>query len=141
MRFGEKVRLLRKRYELSQEEFGIRIGVKVRSVSYYENEDRIPDDIVLDKIADLFNVTVAFLKDDSLDVETTKEEQFIQDAKAKYGSKGAREAKQTIERVRGLMAGGEVDEGSRDAFFAVMQEIYFDSKERAKKYGVKKEVE
>ena len=135
MNFSEKVRVLRKRVELTQEEFGERIGVKVRSVAYYENDGRYPDDEVLERIAGLFNVTVDFLKDDTQSVMPTKEELFIMDAKDKYGYNGASEAKQTIQKIKGLMAGGNLDEASKDAFFDVMQEIYFDSKERAKKYG------
>ena len=137
MNFSEKVRVLRKRCELTQEEFGERIGVKVRSVAYYENDGRHPDDEVLERIADLFDVTVDFLKDDTQSVMLTKEELFIMDAKDKYGYKGASEAKQTIQKVKGLMAGGDLDDTSKNAFFEVMQEIYFDAKERAKKYGQK----
>ena len=135
MNFSEKVRVLRKRSGLTQEEFGERIGVKVRSVAYYESDNRYPDDEVMGKIADLFDVTVDFLKDDAKAVTPTKEEQFIMDAKDKYGYKGANEAKLAIQKIKGLMAGGELDDTSKDAFFEVMQEIYFDSKERAKKYG------
>ena len=135
MNFSEKVRVLRKRVGLTQEEFGERIGVKVRSVAYYESDDRYPDDEVLEKIADLFDVTVDFLKDDTRTVTPTKEELFIMDAKDKYGFKGASEAKQAIQKIKGLMAGGDLDDTSKDAFFEVMQEIYFDSKERAKIYG------
>jgi transcriptional regulator with XRE-family HTH domain len=137
MEFNEKVKVLRKRKELSQEEFGKLIGVKVRSVAYYESGGRYPEDEVFERIAKLFGVTVDFLKDDAQSVEYTKEELFIMEAKDKYGCKGASEAKQAIDRVKGLMAGGDLDEGSKDAFFEVMQEIYFDSKERAKKYGAR----
>jgi len=135
MKFSEKVKVLRNRKELLQEELGKLIGVKVRSVAYYESGGRYPEDEVLERMAKLFGVTVDFLKDDSQSVEYSKEELFIMEAKDKYGCKGAREAKQAIDKVKGLMAGGDLDENSKDAFFEVMQEIYFDSKERAKKYG------
>jgi transcriptional regulator with XRE-family HTH domain len=135
MNFSEKVRLLRKRAGLTQEEFGERIGVKVRSVAYYENDGRCPEFEVLKKMADLFDVTVDFLTDDNQAVNPTQEELFIQETRSKYGHKGESEAKQTISKIKGLMAGGNLDEDSRDAFYSVMQEIYFDSKERAKKYG------
>ena len=90
-------------------------------------------------IAKALNVTVDFLLDDSQDVEFTKEEVFIGEAKSKYGSKGATEAAKTISRVRALMAGGELNENDKDAFFEVMQEIYFDSKKNAKKYSRNKD--
>lgn len=138
MEYSEKIKILRKRKGLSQEAFGKLIGVKIRSVAYYESRGRYPEDEVFEKMADLFDVTVELLKDDKQSVEYTKEEIFIMDAKAQYGSKGAKEAKKTIDNVRGLLAGGELNDKSKDAFFEVMQEIYFDSKERAKKYGKKK---
>lgn len=134
-KFSEKVKVLRKRKGLSQEAFGELIGVRIRSVAYYESNGRYPEDTVLEKMAEVFNVTVDFLKDDTQSVAHTKEECFIMEAKSKYGSKGAAEAKKTIEKVKGLMAGGDLDDTSKDAFFEVMQEIYLDSKERAKKYG------
>jgi transcriptional regulator with XRE-family HTH domain len=137
MKFSEKVKVLRNRKGLSQEALGELIGVKVRSIAYYESEGRYPEDEVLSKMAKVFNVTVDFLKDDTQHVAHTKEECFIMEAKSKYGSMGAAEAKKTIEKVKGLMAGGDLDDTSKDAFFEVMQEIYFDSKERAKKYGQK----
>ena len=135
MKFSEKVKVLRKRKGLSQEAFGKLIGVKVRSVAYYESGGRYPEDEVFERMAGVFNVTVDFLKDDTQPVAPTKEECFIMKARSKYGAKGAAEAKKTIEKVKGLMAGGDLDENSKDAFFGVMQEIYLDSKERAKKYG------
>lgn len=138
MKLGQKVKILRKRKGLSQEELGELIGVKIRSVAYYESDGRYPEDEVFEKMAEVFGVSIDFLKDDSKSVEYTKEELFIMEAKDKYGYKGASEAKKTIERVKGLMAGGDLDENSKDAFFEVMQEIYFDSKERAKKYGKKR---
>lgn len=135
MKFGEKVRILRKRAGWTREELGERIGVKVRSVAYYENDNRYPEYAVLAKMADLFDVTVGFFSDDTQSVTPTKEELFIKEAKDKYGHKGASEAKNALTKIKGLMAGGDLDEDSKDAFYEVMQEIYFDSKERAKKYG------
>jgi transcriptional regulator with XRE-family HTH domain len=137
MNFSEKVKILRNRNGLSQEDFGKLIGVKVRSVAYYESGGRYPEDEVFERMAKVFNVSVDFLKDDAQSIEYTKEELFIMEAKDKYGYKGASEAKQAIDKVKGLMAGGDLDENSKDSFFEVMQEIYFDSKERAKKYGVR----
>jgi len=137
MNFSEKVKILRNRKRLSKEALGKLIGVKVRSVAYYESGGRYPEDEVFEKMAKVFDVSVDFLKDDTQSVEYTKEELFIMEAKNKYGYKGASEAKQAIDKVKGLMAGGDIDENSKDAFFEVMQEIYFDSKARAKKYGAR----
>ncbi len=135
MKLSEKIVILRKRRGLTQEQLGGMAGVKKRAIIYYENDQRTPSNEVLAGIAEALNVTVDFLLDDFQDVEFTKEEIFISEAKSKYGSKGAAEAANTISRVRALMAGGELNENDKDAFFEVMQEIYFDSKDKAKKYG------
>ena len=137
MKLAEKMIILRNRKGLTQEQLGEFAGVKKRSIIYYETGQRMPNDEILSGIAKGLDVTSEFLLDDSQGVELTKEEIFINDAKEKYGSKGALEASKTISRIKSLMAGGELDENDKDAFFDVMQEIYFDAKERAKKYGKK----
>lgn len=135
MKLNEKISILRNRKGLTQEQLGAFAGVKKRAIVYYENGQRTPSDEILSGIAKGLDITIEFLLDDSQDIEFTKEEIFINEAKIKYGTKGAAEAAKTINRIKALMAGGELDNGDKDAFFDVMQEIYFDSKERAKKYG------
>ena len=135
MKLSEKIITLRKRYGLTQEQLGEIAGVKKRAIIYYENDQRTPNDDILSGIAKALDVTPEFLLDDSKDIEFTKEEVFINQARDSYGSKGASEAAKTVGRVKALMAGGELNDTDKDAFFEVMQEIYFDSKEKAKKYG------
>lgn len=139
MKLSEKMVALRKRQGLTQEQLGEIAGVKKRAIIYYENDQRTPSNEILVGISKALEVSPDFLLDDSQDIEFTKEEIFINKARETYGSKGASEASKTIGRVRALMAGGELYESDKDAFFEVMQEIYFDSKERAKKYGKKKD--
>ena len=55
-----------------------------------------------------------------------------------YGLHGKKQAEQILKQAQGLFAGGELDEEDRDAFFRAMTDIYFDAKERAKKYTPKK---
>lgn len=139
MEICEKIRILRKRKAYSQTELGELAGIKLRTVIYYESGQRIPkEENILKGLASALDTTVEFLTDDNQSIEYTNEELFIMKAREKYGSKGASDAKKTIEQVRGLMAGGELDNEDKEAFFIVMQDIYFDSKKRAKKYGRKK---
>lgn len=135
MKLSKKMVALRKRQGLTQEQLGEIAGVKKRAIIYYENDQRIPSDEVLAGIATALEVTTDFLLDESQNIEFTKEEIFINKARETYGAKGASEAAKTIGRVRALMAGGELNENDKDSFFEVMQEIYFDSKGKAKKYG------
>ncbi len=135
MKLSEKMVILRNRKELTQAELGELAGVKKRSIIYYENDQRMPNDEILLGIAKGLDVSPEFLLDDSQSIELTKEEIFIKEAKDKFGSKGALEAGKTIKQIKALMSGGELDENDKEAFFQVMQEIYFDSSEKAKKFG------
>lgn len=51
----------------------------------------------------------------------------------KFGSKWTSEVTKTINRIKPLMAGDELDD---DAFLHEIQEIHFDSKEYEKKFGL-----
>ncbi len=55
---GEKIKSLRKKYKLTQAEFGEKIGVTKSTVATYENDSRLPSYSVLVKIADVFGVSI-----------------------------------------------------------------------------------
>ena len=106
---------------------------------YYENGQRFPREAgLIDKIAAFFNVSSDFLTDDSESIAMTKEEIFLEEAKAEDKLRGKSEAKKFIETTKCLFAGGELSEEDKDALFEVLTEIYFDSKKKAKKYGARK---
>ena len=139
MQFGEKIRLLRKRAGISQKDFAEQLGITRRALVYYENGQRFPREAeLIDKIAGFFNVSSDFLTDDSESIAMTKEEIFLEEAKAEDKLRGKSEAKKFIETTKCLFAGGELSEEDKDALFEVLTEIYFDSKKKAKKYGVRK---
>lgn len=61
MNFSDTLKYLRKRANMSQEELGLKIGVKKSTVSMYERGDRKPSYEVLEAIADCFNVDMDYL--------------------------------------------------------------------------------
>lgn len=63
MNFGEKLRLLRTGYKITQQQLAERLGVAKSVVSYYESGDRFPSFDVLVKIARTFHVTTDYLLD------------------------------------------------------------------------------
>lgn len=61
MNLGSRIKYLRTRKGMTQEELGKIIGVSKVSVSGYENNTRQPDNQALVKIADYFGVTTDYL--------------------------------------------------------------------------------
>ncbi|MCL6516590.1 helix-turn-helix transcriptional regulator [Alicyclobacillus sp.] len=59
--FPDRLRQLRNERKWSQEELGRRINVTKVSVSGYENGNRMPDTDTLQKIADVFGVSIDYL--------------------------------------------------------------------------------
>lgn len=58
---GEKLRTLRKKRNLTQEDLGNIFGLSASTIGMYEQNRRIPDLYTLEKIADFFNVPVDYL--------------------------------------------------------------------------------
>jgi len=124
MQFGEKIRLLRKRAGISQKDFAEQLGITRRALVYYENGERFPREAeLIDKIAGFFNVSSDFLTDDSESIAMTKEELFLEEAKAEDKLRGKSEAKKFIETTKCLFAGGELSEEDKDALFEVLTEM------------------
>lgn len=138
MNFGNKIKHLRKKAGLSQEDLAAKLGVSQKSICNYENNSRFPKgQKVIKGLADIFNVTVDYLISDTDDT-TSKENLFISSAKDEFGYKGKNEAEMLIERTAAVLAGGELSEEDKDAFFQSITQLYFDAKNKArKKYGKK----
>ena len=131
MKFGEKVKELRAKKELSQPALAKLLGVSTRTIAAYESCTSYPRrKEMYDKLAEIFDVSVDYLR--------TENEEFITDAKERFGSRGEAQAKSILEQTQQLFAGGSLSEDDEIAFLREMQRIYLDSKERAKKYTPKK---
>lgn len=81
MNFSKRLKELREKKGLSQEELADKLGIPRTSVSHYEtSDDRIPRQKRLNDIADFFGVSVDYLigraKTEKLN---KKEEEFIKD--------------------------------------------------------------
>lgn len=59
--FGEKLRALRTRANLSQDQLACRLAVTKGMISSYETGMRMPSYVVLEKIARIFNVSTDYL--------------------------------------------------------------------------------
>lgn len=62
---GQKLRLLREKAEMTQKEMANLISVNRVSYTQYENDKRTPPPDTLKKLANIFNVSVDYLLDNS----------------------------------------------------------------------------
>ncbi len=131
MTFGEKVRAKRKQLGLTQEELSQRINVSRRIVTSYEADKSRPRGVAAYKrLAVALDVNVNHLLND--------DEAFIESAGEQFGSRGRAEAKQLVDQLTGLFAGGEMAEADMDALMFSVQEAYVFAKNNNKKYTPKK---
>lgn len=64
MTFGERLRELRKSRHMTQKELGKALFISERVISYYEQNERFPNDtMTLIRIAEFFDVSVDYLFD------------------------------------------------------------------------------
>ena len=131
MKFGEKVKKLRKRMKLTQPELGQKIGVSGRSIASYEAGTSYP------RTARTYEALAAVLGVDVDDLRT-ENEIFLEDVGQQYGSRGQRQAMAILAEARQLFAGGDLSEEDKLEFVTEMQQLFLDSKERSKKFTPKR---
>lgn len=139
--FAEKVKDARAVLEYSQVQLGEMCGVSARTIQAYEIGEKKPRQSNMLKLAKALKVSVRFLSDDEceqplLDIE---KDGYIEEARAMYGARGARDVNALLEDNSALFAGGELSQEQKDAFFEAVMRAYITSKEEAKKtFGHKK---
>lgn len=130
MLFSEKLKQLRKNAGMSQSALANELGVTLRTVQYYEAGERYPQTAqITNKICEIFKISNTYLM--------SEQDEFIMEATEKYGTNGKNKANAIITETSGLFAGGDLDDEDKDLFFKAITDIYFQSKERAKKYASK----
>ena len=131
MRFGEKLRKFRTEKGMTQAELAKEAGLGLNTISNYESGRTYPQNReVYTTLANILGVNPDNLHNENDD--------FITEAAAQYGSRGARQAKELLDEVTGLFAGGELaDEDMREMVDAI-QEAYLIAKKNNKKYTPKK---
>ena len=131
MKFGEKVKKLRKEKKLTQSELGAKIGVSGRSVAAYEEGASYPRyQKTYADLAAVLGVDENYLR--------TEDEVFMEEVGQLYGSRGQRQADAILAEARQLFAGGELSEEDQLSFLLEMQELYLDAKRRAQKLTPRK---
>ncbi len=131
MKFGDKIKNLRVEKKLSQQSLGELIGVSYRTIQNYESGVSYPKSHeVYAKLADALGCDENYIK--------TEDEDFITSASVQYGKRGESQAQQILAQTAAMFAGGELTDEDKLAFMHEIQSLYFDSKDRAKKFTPKK---
>lgn len=128
MKFGAKLKKKRREAELTQAELASKIGVTFRTIINYENNNIYPRNReIYQKLADVFDVDVNYF--------LTEDEEFVTEAKEKYGTNGMTQAQQILAQATALFAGGEMSEDDKDYLVRALQDAYWTAKENNKKFG------
>jgi len=61
--FGQKLKMLREKENLTQEQFAQKFGLLKSSISMYENNVRLPSVEIIKDFANYFNVSIDYLLD------------------------------------------------------------------------------
>jgi transcriptional regulator with XRE-family HTH domain len=131
MLFGDKIKELRTSAGMSQQELANKAGLSLRSIQNYESNQRYPKDVeILNKLCKALNTTIEELM--------KEEDNFIQEASEKYGTRGKKDAQKLVDEIGGLFAGGELNEEDKDKVFRAITEMYWRAKDNNKKYTPKK---
>lgn len=128
MNFGAKLKAQRVSRGLTQDELAEAIGVSRRTLCYYEQGGTYPKNrSIYTKLAAFFGLDVNYF--------LTEDEEFLAESAIRYGRRGLSQAEAVLAQASALFAGGELSDEDKLAFIREIQELYFDSKERAKKFG------
>lgn len=126
MKFGEKVRALRKEMKKTQEEVAKELNIALRTYKNYELCQTYPKKReVYYTLAEYFGVNVNYL--------FTEDEAFIIEVKDTYGPQGMSQAQKLIQEVSSLFSGGKLEEEERDMVMRAIQDIYWEAKEENKR--------
>ena len=118
MSFSIKLKELRLRNNLTQEQLARKLDITTRTVLMYEKGKNYPSVESLTKIANFFKVSISFLMNDQNEVQ------------AQWGKRERPGAKQLIEEISDLFSGGELSEAEKDAVMEAVQEAYWTAKKK-----------
>lgn len=130
MDFKDRLRDLRKKKKLTQSQAAEYLDVSVRTYKNYELGNCLPRyRKIYEQLADLYDVDINYL---------LVEDDFLLEVKDKYGYRGLKQAKELLNRMSALFAGGELSESDKDVVIKQMKEIFHDAKKENVKFSSKK---
>jgi transcriptional regulator with XRE-family HTH domain len=135
---GDKLKALRLSKKMTLTALARASGLSDRAIRYIENNERQPSVDAIKKLSAALEVGTDYFMDDAAFAEESDTETFLAQAKEKYGSRGKAQAASILNQAASLYAGEELSEEDKKMFRNEMMAIFWDSKERAKKFTPKK---
>ena len=130
--FGNNLKLLRMQNSWTQTELAKLLNVAKGTVSNWENENRFPDKDTLNKIADVFNVSIDYL--------LGRTDENTSTIVAPVTKKDIKDHNNFMEDAKALFMNGELAEEDKEQIFKDISDLFWESKKINKeKYGRKKE--
>ncbi|MBQ7486933.1 MAG: helix-turn-helix transcriptional regulator [Clostridia bacterium] len=134
---GDKVKALRLSRKMTIASLARASGLSDRAIRYIENNERTPGAGAVQQLADALEVRTDIFMDPEIFEQTLHKEEFLQQAKEKYGSRGMAQARHLVEQAHALYAGGELSDADRAVFRQEMEAIFWDSQQEAQKFTPK----
>lgn len=132
MKFAEKVKELRTKKGLSQQQLADAIGVSRRTIINYESGIYPRDRNQFKRLAEVLETNEDYL--------LTESEQFEAEAYMRYGARGKKQTQALTDELASLFAaGGELEEEDMKAMIDALQEAFWIAKLENRKYGRRKE--
>ena len=135
---GDKLKALRLSKKITLAALSRSSGLSDRAIRYIENNERQPGIDAIKKLSAALDVSTSYFMDDDLFQQEVDKEEVLAEAKEKYGSRGKAQAERIYQQTQALFAGGQLSEEDRSAFRDLMIDLFFETKEEAKKYTPKK---
>ncbi len=130
MKFNERLKELREKNQLTQEQLARKSDVSSRMIQRYEYGKSRPRLDAAEKIASALGVTTDELLGNS--------GRFESKATEKYGTRVAKQAHELADELSDLFTGGELAEEDLDVMMKAVQDAYWIAKEKNKKYTQQK---
>lgn len=140
MTFSDKIKVAREQAGLTQQQLADSTGVSKRTIASYESGGAIARASTMLKLAKVLNVSSKYLSDNScLDpMADIEKDGYLEEARERYRSSGARDVDQLLRDNAALFAGGELSQEQKDQFFEAVMRAYVTCKDEAKvKFGRK----
>ena len=130
---GDKLKALRLSKKITLAALSRSSGLSDRAIRYIENNERQPGIDAIKKLSAALDVSTSYFMDDDLFQEEVDKEEVLAEAKEKYGFRGKAQAERIYQQTQALFAGGQLSEEDRSAFRDLMIDLFFETKEEAKK--------